>query len=197
VKTPDSFRREDIKKIFSQRLREDRVRLEPLEIVVTDNYAQDQTEVCFSFEKLELNSRKLYQFRNIQAQGMIDAVFTKCHESFEEEYRSLKNINLVDLVVKPVFSLGKGSLSTSASTDVTLRLKVAGYGISEFPSRSRSVVRSSFQSALEAFQFYINCDKAFHKLKGFLADARSRNREDVAQDFVSDLASLTRINSYV
>lgn len=196
MKTPDTFRREDIKAIFSRRLKNTQVHLRPIEIVVTDNYESDQTEVCFSFEKIEANSKKLYQFRNVEAQGMIDAVFTKCHECFEPEYKSLRNVNLVDLVVKPVYSFRSTALSTSDAADVILRLEVAGYGISEFSSRSKSVVRSSYQSALEAFQFYINCDKAFHKLKEFLSEARNRNREDIAQGFVSDLTSLTRMNSY-
>ena len=197
MKTLDSFRREDIKGIFAKRLSVDRIQLIPRKISVLDKYEDDQTCVSFSFERLESGKKNIYKFDDVKAKGMIDAVFQKCHDSFEKDFRSLRNIKLVDLFVKPVFSLSSDSLGADASTDVILRIEVTGYGLSEFSSRSRSIVRSSYESALEAFQFYMNCDKAFHRLKNFVSDAQSRNRPDVAADFVSDLASLTRMNSYV
>tara|TARA_B100001094_G_scaffold327093_1_gene384505 strand:- start:3683 stop:4276 length:594 start_codon:yes stop_codon:yes gene_type:complete len=197
VKAPKDFRREDVKSMLSKRLGKEIIKLNPLEIKTRESYDTEQTSVCFSFERLGSSRKKLYQFKEVKAHGLVDAVFEKCHQTFGEEFKSLRHLKLVDLVVKPIFGASSRSLGSDASTDVIFRLEIAGYGVSEFSSRSKSIGRSSFVSALEAFQFYMNCDKAFYKLKSILEDANSRNRGDVAQECLSDLASLTKINSYV
>ena len=58
------------------------------------------------------------------------------------------------------------------------------------------VIYSSFISSLEAFQFYINCQRTFEKIMLAVEDARERNRGDIIQSCVADLSKLTEVNTY-
>ena len=197
MKTPQDFRREDIKQIFDKILQEDKIRLEPLSLTVTENRDSNFTNVSFSFDLFDGESKTNYSFSNIEGKGFVDAIFTKCHDVLVKQHASLKNLALVDVIVKPIFSMSHKQTGTDAKTDIFFRLEIKNYGISEFVVRSRSIVHASFEAILSAFQFYMNCEKSFCKLKSFLADAKKRHRGDVEQQIVTQLAQLTTMNSYV
>ena len=74
---------------------------------------------------------------------------------------------------------------------VTLHLILA-----EFSCVSRSILHSSFIVTLEAIEFYINCERTFHKIQIILGDAEQRNRGDIVQSCVTDLSKLTEVNTY-
>ena len=197
MKTPQDFRRENIKQLFDKILKQDKIKLEPLSLTVSESRDSDFTDVSFSFDLFDGEDKTNYSFSNIQGKGFVDAIFTKCHEVLTEQHPSLKNLGLVDLNVKPIFSMSRKQTGTDAKTDISFRLEIKNYGLSEFVVRSRSIVHASFEAILEAFQFYMNCEKAFNTLKAFLEDAKRRHRGDVEQQIVSQLAQLTAMNSYV
>ena len=85
---------------------------------------------------------------------------------------------------------------TDASTDVVFRVKAKKHGFSEFSSSSNSIVRASFTTVMEIFQFYINCDKSFKVLNFVIDNARQRGRSDIVQECVFDLSVLTKVNTY-
>ena len=197
MKTPEDFRREDVKSIFKRRLKEETIQLKPLSIKIEENLLSDKTIVDLSFEKSYRDYSKTFIFQEVTGSGFVDAIFKTCATAFSEEYKSLRNLSLVDLVVRPIFSMASTDAKTDAKTDVIFRLETKQHGISEFRSRSRSIVYSSLVATLEAFQFYMNCDKTFRKLQFILEDAQGRNRGDIAQLCVSDLSTLSRVNTYV
>jgi len=197
VKTPQDFRRENIKQLFDKILKQDKIKLEPLSLTVSESRDSDFTDVSFSFDLFDGEDKTNYNFSNVEGKGFVDAIFTKCHEVLTEQHPSLKNLGLVDLNVKPIFSMSHKQTGTDAKTDISFRLEIKNYGLSEFVVRSRSIVHASFEAILEAFQFYMNCEKAFNILKTFLEDAKRRHRGDVEQQIVSQLAQLTAMNSYV
>jgi len=197
VKTPQDFRRENIKQLFDKILKQDKIKLEPLSLTVSESRDSDFTDVSFSFDLFDGEDKTNYNFSNVEGKGFDDAIFTKCHEVLTEQHPSLKNLGLVDLNVKPIFSMSHKQTGTDAKTDISFRLEIKNYGLSEFVVRSRSIVHASFEAILEAFQFYMNCEKTFNTLKTFLEDAKRRHRGDVEQQIVSQLAQLTAMNSYV
>jgi len=197
VKTPEDFRREDVKSVFKRRLKEETIQLKPLSIKIEENLLSDKTIVDLSFEKSYRDYSKTFTFQEVMGSGFVDAIFKTCTTAFSEEYKSLGNLSLVDLIVRPIFSMASTDAKTDAKTDVIFRLETKQHGISEFRSRSRSIVYSSLVATLEAFQFYMNCDKTFRKLQFILEDAQGRNRGDIAQLCVSDLSTLSRVNTYV
>jgi len=197
VKTPEDLRREDVKEIFKKRLKDKTIKLNPLSIKIAESNLTDETSVDFSFERYIGKRKKVYSFQEKKGSGFVDAVFTTCYNSFIEEYKSLRNISLVDLIVKPIFSVSRDSKGSDAKTDIIFRLETKDHGRAEFSSRSRSIVYSSYTVTLEAFQFYMNCDKTFRKLKDVLEDAQGRDRPDIAAHCISDLTALAKINTYV
>ncbi len=196
MSTPQDFRRQDVKEIFKKRLKDKTVNLIPNSISISESHNHDNTLVDFSFDMTQGDSKKRFSFERVEGKGFVDALFNTCFSEFIEEYSSLKNLSLVDLIVKPIFSMSKNNLKTDARTDVIFRLEIKNRGMTEFSSRSRSIVYSSFAATLEAFQFYINCDKTFKILKIVLDDAKQRHRGDVSQACISDLSSLTQVNTY-
>jgi|TARA_R100000030_G_scaffold95427_1_gene82867 hypothetical protein len=197
VRTPEDFRRDDVKSIFKRRLKEDVINLKPLSIKIEENLLSDKTIVDLSFEKKVADFSKTYTFQEVMGSGFVDAMFKACYTNFIEDYKSLRHLTLVDVIVKPIFSMSRSEAKTDAKTDVIFRIETKNHGISEFRSRSRSIVYSSLESMLRAFQFYMNCDKTFNQLQEILKDAKSRNRGDIAQNCISDLATLAGVNCYV
>jgi len=176
--------------------------LKPLTLKVREDFLDERTYVDLSFQKTEekktgTQDTKEYSFTDMPGLGFIDSVFNICYKNFSEEYTSLKNISLVDVIVKPIFSVSTTPQGTDAKTDIFFRVKTKDHGISEFRSRSRSIIRAGLSAALEAFEFYINCDKAHKTLLFVLEDAKKRNRGDISQKCISDLSALSRVNTYV
>lgn len=197
MKTPDDFRRADVKNVFKKRLGSNIIELKPVSIKIKEASDSKNTMVDLCFEKSEGEVIKKYNFENQPGFGFVDSLYKTCYDCFVEEYASLRNVSLVDLIVKPIFSLSVCDAKTDAKTDVVFRLKTKQHGLSEFRHRSRSIVYSSFSSILDAFQFYMNCDKAFNMLRFVLDDANSRNRGDIVESCRSDMSVLTRVNNYV
>lgn len=195
MKTPDDFRREDVKRMFTSRLGEDVIRLDPVSIKIEET-KNNKTVVDFSLDLIESGQSTHHSFERVEASGFVDAIFTSCYNTFVGDYVSLQNLKLIDLIVKPIFSMSRSGAGSDAKTDVIFRLEVKNHGISEFTSRSRSIVSSSFTAMLNAFQFYMNCEKAFERLQFTLKDAEDRRRGDIAQSCVSDLSLLTAVNVY-
>lgn len=196
MRTPQDFRRENVKELFDKILKENKTRLVPKNISINESIDSDFTSVCFSLDMISGEEIRTYNFIDVEGKGFVDAVFTTCYEEFVEPFPSIKNLNLVDLIVKPIFSMSKKESGTDARTDVILRVEIKDHGLSEFSARSSSIVHASFQVMMEAFQFYINCDRTFHRLGTCLEDANSRHRGDTAQACVADLAKLTTVNTY-
>ena len=99
------------------------------------------------------------------------------------------------MIVNPLMKNNRG-LGSEAKTDVIFRVEIDGHGIAEFQNTSRSMIYSGFVASLQAFQFYINCDRTFHRLGTCFEDASSRHRGDTAQECLTDLAKLTTVNTY-
>ena len=196
MKTPEDYRRDDVRKVFTKRLGDNLVILKPDSITVSECSGRAETLVDFSYTQTVNLSTNKYQFLETPGSGFVDAVYKVCYKNFIDDFSSLKNISLVDVIVKPIFAMSRTCAKTDATTDVVFRVKPKGRAIAEFSSRSSSIVYSSFESVLRAFEFYVNCDKAFTTLQMVLEDSRERNRQDIASGCISDLATLATVNDY-
>ena len=196
MRTPQDFRRENVKELFDKILKDNKTKIVPKNISINESIDSDFTSVSFSLDMISGEETRTYNFIDVEGKGFVDAVFTTCYEEFVEPFPSIKNLNLVDLIVKPIFSMSRKESGTDARTDVIFRVEIKNHGLSEFSARSRSIVHASFQVMMEAFQFYINCDRTFHRLGDCLEDANSRHRGDTVQACVADLAKLTTVNTY-
>ena len=196
MRTTEDLRRQDIKELFNKVLKEEKVKISPISILIREQLEQKHTIVDFTFEVPQSLTPTVYSFDDARGKGFVDALFTATHAHFIEDYNSLSNLSLLELIVKPIFSMSEKDSKSDAKTDVIVRVQNRDHGVSEFSYRSSSIINASFRVILEIFQFYINCDKSFKKLKLFLEDAQSRNRGDTTQEIIADLSRLTTVNTY-
>jgi len=195
-KTPQEFRRENLKELFNKTLQARQIKLEPFDISVKESWNSDFTNVEMAIKETVEGLQHCREISGGKAKGFVDGMFKACHGQYVGGHPSLRNIKLIDYQVSPKFSKSKKTMGSDAETEVTLMVEVKDHGVAEFSCVSRSILYSSFIATLEAFQFYINCDKAFGKIKLVLEDANARNRVDIAQLCMSELAMLTGVNTY-
>lgn len=194
-KTPQQFRRESVKKLFDKVLGEGKTEFSPLSINTSESLDDDFTTVDLNFSERSGSSIKVIDSKDIKAKGFVDGLFLGLHQQYAEKYKSLDKIKLVDIMVNPIMKAATNR-GSDAKTAVIFRVEVKDHGISEFQHESRSMIYSSFVSALEAFQFYINCERTFDKIKLAVEDASERNRGDIIQACLADLSKLTEVNTY-
>jgi hypothetical protein len=195
-RTLQEFKRGNLKELFEKTIRTRQIKLEPSAISVKESWNSDFTVVELAINETSSGLQNCREIVETQAKGFVDGIFKACHAQYVEGHASLRNIKLIDYQVKPSFSNPDKTMGSDAETKTTLMVEVKGHGIAEFSCTSRSILYSSFVASLEAFQFYINCDRTFRKIKLVLEDAQSRNREDIAQSCMSSLALLTGANTY-
>lgn len=196
-RTPQQIRRENLKQLFDKTLKAQQLKLNPLSISVEESFKSDFTSVDMRISETSGGIQEAaFSLSTDKAKGFVDGMFRACHEHYAEDHPSLNNIRLVNYQVKPKIKKAANKMGTDAETEITIMVDVKDHGVAEFQCVSRSILYSSFVATLEAFQFYINCDKAFEKIKLVLEDAQSRNRGDIAQLCMSELALLTGVNTY-
>ena len=194
-KTPQQFKRLEVKQIIDRVLKKEKKTLSPLSIVVKESLQCDHTLTDFSFRENSFED-KVVDLKEQEGKGFIDGLFGGLHNHYYNLYPSLAEIMIVDYSVNPILSKSKNSMGTDAQASVSLSVNVGKHGVSEFHHQSRSMIYSSFVSALEPFQFYINCEKCFSRIQFLLKDAKKRNRGDIESQYIYDLSKLTEVNSY-
>lgn len=193
-KTPQQFKRLEVKQVIGKILKDTRTTLKPLSITTGESLADNFTTTDFSFEIYDTD-KKIVSLGEQRGKGFVDGLFTGLRDYFSTDYESLKSLALADYNVNPLMSKSK-NMGTDAQASVMLSVQVGKNGIAEFQHTSRSMIYSSFSAALEAFQFYINCERCFRKIQIFLKDAQKRNRGDIMSQYVYDLSKLTEVNTY-
>ena len=196
MKTPEEAKRSSLRDLFQSVLKDEMVILSPISITAKEVMSRNISEISFSFSETISGKKKKVNLKLVKGKGFVDCLFRGCKENYSELYPSLLNVNLVDLKVRPVFSLISRSAGSDAETDIVLSVRIGDRGISEFKSRSDSIIRSAFTTTLNAFQFYINCEASFEKIKIALDDARSRNRGDIQQKCLINLSKITEMNYF-
>lgn len=195
-KTPQFFKRQQVREVIDKILKTQKTILSPLEFTVSESFGSDYTETSFSFRESG-NKDRTVPLSNIKSRGVVDGIFRGLHEFYQEDYPSIKRIRLVNLLVDPFWSTSKAKFGTDAKTSVVFRVEVDSFGTADFEHSSRSMLHSSFISGLNAFQFYINCERAFDRAQLVLKDAESRNRSDISDQWKYYLSKLTEANTYV
>ena len=193
-KTPQHFKRQSVRDVIDKTLGESKLAFKPLRISASETLEADFTTVDFSFSSTE--EKKEVTITGSKGKGFIDGLFNGMCDKYLKDYPSLSRITLADFMVNPIMSRTKRSLGADAQASVLFRVEVGSNGPSEFQHQSRSVLYSGFCVTLEAFQFYINAEKAFHKIHFALRDAKARNRGDTVQACVYSLSKLTEVNNY-
>ena len=194
-KTPQLLKRETTKEVINRVLGSSKVILDTQSITVNESPNDDFTVTDFSFS-CSTSQDKTISILKSRGKGFIDGLFSGLYNHFISDYPSLLNLKLLDLKVNPIMSKSKRSMATDAQASVLFVVEVGPHGSAEFQHQSRSMIHSSFKASLDAFQFYINCERAFHRIQLGLSDAKDRNRGDIIEKCRFDLSKLTEVNTY-
>ena len=194
-RTPQQFKRLEVKKIIDKVLKDTQTYLAPVSINVEESIDNKFTTTDFTFRVTHSNS-EIVSLKGQKGKGFVDGLFIGLHHYFSKAYNSLDRIRLADYSVNPLMSKSKKNMGTDAQASVSISVHTGHHSIAEFQHTSRSMIYSSFAATLQAFQFYINCDRCFHKIQLFVDDAEKRNRGDVMSQWMYDLSRLTEVNTY-
>jgi len=192
----EELKRSEIRLLFDKLLGDKNVSLSPVLIEVLESKESDFTNIKFSFLESTPIKEEQVLLKDTEGKGFVDCLFRSLQNHYVEKYPSLKRIRLADLSVDSLIASTKSGTGSDAKTSVVFKLEVDEKGIVEFRDSSRSIMYSSFVSALKAFEFYINCEAAFLKLQEILQNGKQRNRQDIVEKCKFDLSKITRMNSY-
>ena len=128
-------------------------------------WKSDFTSVDLEMLQTQGDCKSEIRVTESRAKGFVDGIFKACHKSFSEQFSSLENVKLVDYKLVPKFKKANIKTGSDASVEVSISMEVKDHGVAEFNSCSRSILYSSLVATLEAFQFYINCEMTFKKIK--------------------------------
>jgi len=196
MNTPQQVKRIQVSKLFEKVLKNERYSFKPSAIQISESLDQEGTLCSFSYKSVVENHTEEVLISEVQGNGFVDCIFSGLKDKYQNDFNSLENIRLLNLSVRPNFNYKKDSLGTSAQVEVGLKLEIKSSDYAEFYHCSNSLVNSGLTAALEAFEFYINCENCFYKLKRALRDAESRNRFDTVERCLIGLSSITEFNRY-
>ena len=192
MKIIDEEKRKDIFSLISEYLKDELVLLHPLRLKVEDNIAG---QVCKATIQIKENDVK--KTLTSTGAGAVESIFDALMGHYSETYCSLKTIRFAEFDVRTNFkSKSRGSSGADARCEVRISLMNASRNPMLFVGRSRSLSGAIAQSVVDAYQYYINAEKCFLKVRGLLDEARSRNRGDIMAKLTYDLTELVSVTNY-
>ncbi len=136
--------------------------------------------------------------REIQGKGVgiVDAAFDALIKMLVDEYPSLEHIRFVSFTVSSADGTGERDARTDAEGIARLQVANATNRIFEFTEASRSVAAASIRVTVAAVEYFVNSERAFFTVRGFLDEAKSTGRNDLVQHYTAMLVQLVGNSSY-
>ena len=192
ILTPEELKKNDILALIRELLSSEYTTLEVASLEIKDQPDQG-TKVKF---KLITSGKTLKKYLAAEGVGFVDALFLAFKDHYLSEYQSLAKISLSSFSVLA----DNYSSQTPEGTDGLVKVKVcfrdAHKKIIPFAGTSRSLSRAAALSIAAAFEYYINSEKCFFKLKELVKDAERRSRGDLRQAYISQLIRIVGVSSY-
>jgi len=136
--------------------------------------------------------------RDVKGQGVgfVDAVFHAFRDALAEEYPSLKSILFAGFEVQGDFNTRQEQAGSDAVGRVVLSVENSRGRVFRFDHTSRSMTGSAVIATLQATEYFVNTERAFISLHRALADAKSRNRPDLAERYAMQISEILENTSY-
>tara|TARA_R100001509_G_scaffold44375_1_gene24130 strand:+ start:962 stop:1561 length:600 start_codon:yes stop_codon:yes gene_type:complete len=193
MKIIDEERRENIFSLIKKYVKDDLILIKPLAIDLKEDISNGLCNVKVSF--LENNKRKSIKS---EGSGVVESIFDAYMRHYSEIYKSLKTIEFTGFQVKtnPKSFGSPGSLGANAHCEVRISLKNTSRNNMLFFGRSRSLSGASTEAVSDAYEYYINAEKCFVKMKNSLLDAKNRNRGDIVNRITYDMTEVVSVTNY-
>ncbi len=127
--------------------------------------------------------------------GLVDAGFNALLDTYKNDYRSLNTIQLSDLYFQ-VDHTDRRQISLKSKTLLKLEFRNDSKDRMCFSERTTSMSFTSVSVLVKAFEFYINCELLFKRLRFLIQDAESRGRSDVASTYKYALSKVVEVTRY-
>jgi hypothetical protein len=128
---------------------------------------------------------------------MCDALYHGFISKVGKKHPSLNELRIIDFHVNAE-GLKKYKITPGTQAFVEAHLLIRG-GNREgilFHGRSRSIITATIQVICAAIECFINSELAYLKLKKGYADAKNRNRQDLAEKYNLQMIELVNVNCY-
>ncbi len=179
--------RDLILKYFVEYLKE-RVELKLLSLNLYEE--RDQTDITL---RVEHNSDQ-QEFTGTGV-GIVDAGFNALIKHYGDKYRSLNTIALSDLYFQVDHSAGR-ELSLKSKTMMKIEFRNDMKDKTFFSENTTSMSFTGVSVLVKAFQFYMNCELLFKRLKFLIEEAENRSRSDVAAKYRYELSKVVEVTNY-
>ncbi|MBP9761364.1 MAG: hypothetical protein KBD15_03955 [Candidatus Magasanikbacteria bacterium] len=129
--------------------------------------------------------------------GALDALCQAFQSAYSSEHPSLRGIQFKSFQAVNVPSTGaRGGSGADAQASVTVVFSTSQGEAISFQTTAASVNAASCAAVIEAFQFFINAERAYRKISDAIKDARRRDRADLIQGYQGQLATLVQWINY-
>jgi len=191
---PEETKRHRIEKIIEKILGDSPTHFSINYFTIKENY--DSTEVsCFFEEEEDEGEGKTKKFK-FKTEGVINALFHGLLRVYCKKYPSLYNVEFSGFTVNADFDTKKTANGADSEALVILETRSKNRNTMIFRHQGRSINISAARVVFDAVEFYINCERASKKLKSLISEARSRDRYDIAEGYVSQLIEIVNITAF-
>lgn len=127
--------------------------------------------------------------------GIVDAGFNALVNGFGQTYKSLNTIELSDLYFQVDHSASRGP-SLKSKTTMKIEFRNDMKDRTFFSGNTTSMSYTAATVLVKAFEFYINCELLFKRLKFLIQDAESRSRPNISAKYKYDLSKVVEVTNY-
>lgn len=128
--------------------------------------------------------------------GFIDALCAGLLAHYAREFESLKTVQFTGFNVRAKMDTTRGATGSDAVGIVALTVRNSEGSLFEFERQGRSLTATALAVVVEAFEHFINTEKAFITVYRALCDAKERGRADLVTTYTGQLAELVTTTSY-
>jgi hypothetical protein len=128
--------------------------------------------------------------------GFIDALCAGLLAHYAREFESLKTVQFTGFNVRAKMDTTRVATGSDAVGIVALTVRNSEGNLFEFERQGRSLTATALAVVVEAFEHFVNSEKAFITVYRALTDAKERGRADLASTYTAQLAELVKTTSY-
>ena len=189
-KTHSEARRERVRLIIEDVLKKSYIKLELKELSIKENIVEESTDIVC---KLLFGKKKLTIKGS--GKGPVDALFRTLVNDLSDEYCSLKNLHFARFSIEADVEKYLRSSRTDAEVEATLEVdNDCDPLLFRISANSINVVAAKV--VLSAVEHFINAEKCVIILYNNIQYAKKRNRGDMTNIYVQQLAEVVKNISY-
>ena len=194
MKTPEDVLMQEIRVLTKNILNLSYVEFEIKKIVLEEDVSKNKSTVSCDLH-LSNGVNETIQVR-ATGSGLVDALFHGMLGELSTRYCSLDQISFEDFAVSMTYNSRLNKTGSDSKVHVVLAVSNSNNSVAHFSHESRSMNSAAINVIMDVMEYYVNCELAVLNLNDYIEDAKKRNRVDLLEIYMSQLAELVRSTSY-